>query len=144
MNIIFRYENLLLFRLEPHIVLSLILWVHLKQLGALKNEWSLSCVVRRVNFEIWHPGILPSNPVGSGSSPLSFELDCTLGEKYSQNIHTEYYEPCSFWNCINVCSMYEIYSVHNQRWRVEKKLCHAYLLVTVHLCLQHLWETGGK
>jgi hypothetical protein len=27
---------------------------------------------------------------------------------------------------------------------VEKKLCHAYLLVTVHLCLQHLWETGGK
>jgi len=58
-----------------------ILWVLVEQLGALKNEWSLACLVRSVNFEIWHPGILPSNPVGSGSSPLSFKLDCNVGGK---------------------------------------------------------------
>ena len=57
------------------------LWDLVEQLGALKNEWSLACVVRSINFEIWYPGILPSNPVGSGNSPLSFKLDCNVGGK---------------------------------------------------------------
>jgi hypothetical protein len=84
------------FRLELRILLSVHPLGPCQHNGCFKNELSLACVVRSVNFELWHPGILPSNPVESGSPPLSFELDCNVGKKYSQNIHAQYYKPCSF------------------------------------------------
>jgi len=40
------------FAWNPIMCSPFILWILVKQLGALKNEWSLACVVRIVNFEI--------------------------------------------------------------------------------------------